>query len=202
MERNNMKAKTRNAIATVFFILMAGPGTSMAQVRNDCPDGALAGGVYSNLVIKGGGDCYIMNVLVTGDVTAENMDQISIVSSTVNGSILFTGSKSAFVYGNVVNGPGITAWRNTFSTVVRNTVNNGDIIVNDQECRQQTSAIAEENEIYAGTLRVNCNETASVRNNLVRDGDIICRDNDRLDSFDNDARGAGSKVNCSGNIGD
>jgi hypothetical protein len=201
MENKKMKTKTRNAIAAAFFLLMAGPEISMAQPPNDCPDGSLAGGVYTDIVINGG-DCYIMKVLVTGDVTAENMDQISIVSSTVNGSILFTGSKSAFVYGNVVNGPGITAWRNTFSTVVRNTVNNGDIIVNDQECRQQTSAIAEENEIYAGTLRVNCNETASVRNNLVRDGDIICRDNDRLDSFDNDARGAGSKVNCSGNIGD
>lgn len=196
-----MKTKTRNAIAAAFFLLMAGPEISMAQPPNDCPDGSLAGGAYTDIVINGG-DCYIMNVLVTGDVTAENMDQISIVSSTVNGSISFTNSTSAFVYGNVVNGPGITAWRNTHSTVVRNTVNNGDIIVNDQECKQQTSAIAEENEIYGGTLRVNCNETATVRNNLVRDGDIICRDNDRLDSFDNDAGGAGSKVNCSGSIGD
>ena len=197
-----MKTKTKSAIAAACCLLMVGPGTLMAQARNDCPDGALAGGVYSDLVIKGGGDCYIMNVLVTGDVTAESMDQISIVSSTVNGSISFTSSVSAFVYGNVVNGPSITNWRNTNSTVVSNTVNNGDISVNDQECKQQTSAIVEENEIFGGTLRVNCHETATVRNNVVRDGDIICRDNDRLDSFDNDARGAGGEVKCSGGIGD
>ena len=198
-----MKTRTKNAIAAAFCLLMVGPGTSMAQVRNDCPDGALAGGVYSNLVIKGGGDCYIMNVLVTGDVTAESMDQISIVSSTVNGSISFTSNVSAFVYGNVVSGPSITTWRNTNSTVARNTVNNGDISVNDQECKRQTSAFVEENRIYGGTLRVNCHETATVRNNTVRDGDIICRDNDRLDSFDNDARGLGGEVKCSGgSIGD
>ncbi|MEH6586169.1 MAG: hypothetical protein V7720_06405 [Halioglobus sp.] len=197
-----MKTKMRKAVAVAFCLLVAGPGTSMAQGRNDCPDGALAGGTYSNLVIKGGGDCYIMNVLVTGDVTAQNMDQISIVSSTVNGSISFTNSISAFVYNNVVSGPSITTLRNTNSTVARNTVNSGDISVNDQECKQQTSAIVEENEIFGGTLRVNCNKTATVRNNVVRDGNIICRDNDRLDSFDNDARGAGGKVKCSGSIGD
>jgi hypothetical protein len=201
MENKKMKTKTRNAIAAAFFLLMAGPEISMAQPPNDCPDGSLAGGVYTDIVINGG-DCYIMKVLVTGDVTADNMDQISIVSSTVNGSISFTGSNSAFVFGNVVNGDAITTWRNVSSTVVRNTVNNGDITVNDATCVQNQHAVAEANEIYGGTLRVNCNETATVRNNLVRDGDIICRDNDRLDSFDNDARGAGSKVNCSGSIGD
>ncbi|MEH6592371.1 MAG: hypothetical protein V7746_19050 [Halioglobus sp.] len=202
MTNEKMSTKTRNVIAAVSFLLMAGPGTSMAEDRNDCPDGALAGGVYKDLVIKGGGDCYIMNVLVTGDITAKNMDQISIVSSTVNGSISFTSSNSAFVYNNVVNGDTITTWGNASSTVARNTVNSGNIAVNDVECSQRQSAIAEENVIYGGSLRVNCNETATVRNNTVRDGTISCRDNDRLDSLDNDARGTNSEVKCSNGIGD
>ncbi|MEH6568561.1 MAG: hypothetical protein V7709_05770 [Halioglobus sp.] len=198
-----MNIKTRNAMAAtaVFFLLTPGLGTSMAEASDDCPDGTLAGGVYTDLVIDGGGDCYIMNVLVTGSITAKNMDQISIVSSTVNGSITFTNSNSAFVFNNVVNGDIIKTFGNAFSTVARNTVNNGNIAVNDKNCLQRQSAIAEGNDVYGGSLRVNCNETATVRNNTVHDGSITCKNNDRLDTLDNDARGKGSEVNCSKNTG-
>ena len=189
-------------MAAVFFLLMAGLGTSMAQARNDCPDGTLAGGTYEDLEISGGGDCYIMNVLVTGDINAWGMDQISMAGSTVNGSITITNSVSAFIYNTVVNGSGITSWRNTNATVVRNTVYSGNIDVSDETGKQQTSANVEENSIYGGLLEVNCLERATVRNNLVRDGFIACINNDHLDSFNNDARGNGSSVNCHNGIGD
>ena len=61
--------------------------------------------------------------------------------------------------------------------------------VNDDTCEQEQEVSVLENLILTGNLRVNCNEKADVKDNKVRDGDITCRDNDRLDSFGNVAEG-------------
>ena len=180
--------------AATVCLLSVAPDAAMA--RNDCPSGTITGGTYTAIVINEFASCLIVGAVIgSGGVIVTNADQFTMKSSVVSGHVRVTNTVSAFLADNQVQDANLVATGNLFSNVVRNYVVGGDIRVNDNTCEQQQEVAVLQNVIVVGSLRVNCNEKADVAENKVRDGDITCRDNDRLDSRDNDA--FGGKVNCS-----
>ena len=180
--------------AAIAWLLVDAPGTAMA--RNDCPGGTIAGGMFDEIVINVFESCMIVGAIIgDGGVSVRDADNFTLKGSIVSGNIRVINTAVANLVDNQVNEANIVARRNTFSTVVRNLVVDGNIRVNDDECEQQREVVVLQNLILRGNLRVNCNEKADVKENKVTDGDITCRDNDRLDSKDNDA--FGGRVNCS-----
>lgn len=188
-----MKTQKLFVIAAIVCLLVGTSGAAMA--RNDCPDGTLTGGVYDEIVINEFASCYIVGVVVNGDVQVRDADQFTMMGSIVNGNIRVTNTVSAALWDNQVNEGNLVTRANTFSTVLRNVVTGGNIRVIDDEGDDAQEAAVVQNLIFVGNLRVNGNEKADVKENKVTDGDITCRNNDRLDSKDNDA--FGGKVNCS-----
>ena len=187
-------------VSTLTGCLLVG-ASSAAMARNDCPSGTITGGFHQSIVINEFASCDIVGVVVgSGGVTVRNADTVSMSSSLSRGPVRFINNVSAILVNNqVVDNPLLTIG-GAFSTVVGNFVTGGDIRVNDDVCAQQQVVAVLRNEISDGNLQVNCNEKADVKNNTVTNGDITCRDNDRLDSQDNDAVGIGNRVNCSRNL--
>ena len=188
-----MKTQKLFVISAIVCLLVGASGAAMA--RNDCPDGSITGGVFDDIVIDQFVSCYIVGVVVNGDVRVRDADQFTMMGSIVNGNIRVTNTVSAALWDNQVNEGNIVTRANTFSTVLRNIVTGGNIRVIDDGGDDAQEAAVVQNLIFVGNLRVNGNEKADVKENKVTDGDITCRNNDRLDSKDNDA--FGGKVNCS-----
>ena len=174
--------------------------SSAAMARNDCPEGNISGGTFDDIVITEFVDCSIVGVIVTGRVLVKGADQFTMLSSKVDGNLRVVNTVSAALVGNLVeNGGNLVAKGNVFSTVLKNSVvGGGSILVNDDACAQQQEVLVAGNLVFDGNLRVDCNNKASVRENSVTNGDLTCRDNDRLDSIDNDA--FGGRVKCSRNL--
>ena len=189
-----MKAKIGNVMSTFCCLLVAALGATVTHARNDCPDGTLVGGTYDEIVIDRFVDCYVIGVVVTGQVKVVSADQFSMVNSFVSGELRVNNVVSAFLSGNQVFGADVFAQGNTYSTVVGNTVNGGTLRVNDTTCIQQQTVVVSQNQVYNGNLRVNCNEKADVLDNHVSNGDLSCDNNDRVDSDGN--RATGGKVDC------
>ena len=186
-----MKSQKLIVIAAIVCLLVGVSGAAMA--RNDCPDGSLVGGTYSEIVIDDYVSCSVVGVYVTGSVRVDGADQFTMVSSLVNGNVRVINTLSAALLGNQLDGGNLVVSDNTFSTVLRNIVHGGTIRVIDNSGRLETQVL--QNLIFNGNLRVNGHEKADVKENKVKDGDITCKNNDRLDSKDNDA--IGGTVNCS-----
>ena len=186
-----MKTQKMIVIAAIVCLLVGVSGAAMA--RNDCPDGSLVGGTYSEIVIDGFESCSVVGVYVTGSVRVVGADQFTMSSSLVSGNVRVINTRSAVLLGNQVDGGNLVARDNTFSSVLRNIVLGGTIRVIDDS--EEAEAQVLQNLIFNGNLRVNGHEKADVKENKVTNGDITCRNNDRLDSKDNDA--IGGTVNCS-----
>ena len=55
----------------------------------------------------------------------------------------------------------------------------------DSPSEQEQLAEVENNHVIGGKLQVTGNERVSVRQNIVRQGDITCEDNDQVDTYKN-----------------
>lgn len=88
---------------------------------------------------------------------------------------------------------------NTNNAFTQNIVYTGSVRVSDiisgGECRQQTNATVKQNEVFGGSLWVNCHQVADVLDNTVRGGNLTCKGNDFLDSRNNDS--LGGRTRCS-----
>lgn len=182
--------------AAAACLLAGASGGVMA--RNDCPDGSISGGTFDEIVINDFESCTVVGVVVNGGVRVRGANQFTVKGSVVNGNLRVTNVVSAAVSDVNVNGGNLVTKGNAFSTILRNVVSGGNIIVSDDLCGQEQIATVVQNLIFEGSMRVNCNETADVKENKVTSGNILCQDNDRLDSKDNDA--FGGRVNCSRNL--
>jgi hypothetical protein len=187
-----MKAQKLLGIAAIVCLLVGASGAAMA--RNDCPDGSIIGGVYDEIVITEFVECVVLGVLVNERVIVKDADDFTMTNSIVNGNLRVINTVGTALVNNQVFGNLVTKG-GSFSIVLRNIVNGGSIRVNDDSCEQFQEVKVEENLVYTGNLRVNCNKKADVRNNSVRGGNITCRDNALLDSRDNDS--VGGTTNCS-----
>jgi hypothetical protein len=194
-----MKTQKLLVIVAIVCLLVGASGAAMA--RNDCgPDGTLTGGVYDEIVINEHVSCYVLGVVVLGDVRVRNADQFTMMGSIVNGNLGVTNTVSAALADNHVNEGNIVTRDNRFSTILRNVVSGGNIrVIGDGTDDAQEAAVVQ-NLIFVGNLGVHGNEKADVKENKVTEGDITCRNNDRLDSKDNDA--FGGRVNCSRSLFD
>ena len=137
-----------------------------------------------------------MGVYVTGRVRVDTADNFTMTGGLVEGNVRVINTVNVALLENTVNGGGLVAKGNGTSTALGNIVVGGNIVVNDDSVQDQVVIVAQ-NLIYNGILRVNFNEKAEVKDNQVIAGDIICRDNDRLDSSGNRAEG---RVNCIRNL--
>ena len=193
-----MKTQKLFVIAAIVCLLVG--ASSAAMARNDCPEGSIVGGTYEEIVINEFVSCYVVGVVVNGDVRVSNADQFTMMGSLVNGSVRVTNTVSAALADNQVNEGNLVTRGGRYSTVLRNVVTGGNIRVISDGTDDAQEATVVQNLIFVGNLRVNGNEKADVKENKVTDGDITCKNNDRLDSKDNDA--FGGKVNCSKSLFD
>lgn len=194
-----MKSQKLIVIAAIVCLLVGASGTAMAQLlRNDCPDGSLVGGTFDEIVIRDFVNCRVVGVYVTGRVLVDTADNFTMIGSLVEGNVRVINTVNAALVDNTVNGGRLVAKGNLTSTVLRNIVVGGTIVVSDDTCEQEQDVLVAQNLIFTGNLRGNCNEKADVKDNKVTNGSITCRENDRLDSIGNVA--LDGTVNCRRNI--
>jgi hypothetical protein len=155
-----MKTQKLLVIAAIVCLLVGVSGAAMA--RNDCPDGFLTGGVYDEIVINQFKSCYVVGVVVIGDVRVRGADQFTMMGSIVNGNVRVTNTVSAALADNQVNEGNIVTRDNTFSTVLRNVVSGGNIRVIGDGTRDAQETAVLQNLIFVGNLgiqRVNCSRS-------------------------------------------
>jgi hypothetical protein len=182
----------RLLLGTAIACLVVG-ASGAAMARNDCPGGAIVGGVVDEIVINVFESCSIVGVLVTDRIRITGADDINIVNSSIRGDARVRETRAVTVVGNLVSGGNLVARDNLDVSVANNVVQGGSILVTDD--REEQTVLVQGNTVDRGNLRVNGNERAEVTDNSVTDGDIVCKDNDRIDAKDNSARGG--KVDCS-----
>jgi hypothetical protein len=192
--------KKRNLIQIgLVIILLAGVGlfnTNSAMARNDCPDGTLTGGNYDEIVIDTFTNCSLLSVVIRGNVQITGADNIEIIACSVSGELEVSNSLSASLVTNQVLGGDVVVYNNRESTVINNVVNDGSMLAYDDFPSAERQIVeVRGNIIINGSLGVNGNETAIVRDNNTRNGDITCENNDHLDSWRNNA--FGGRENCS-----
>jgi hypothetical protein len=124
-----------------------------------------AGGIIENQdvteIIVDGRNCFINDVNVTGSVIVTNSEDLIMTRTNVGGDIRIIGGRNA--------------------TLVANTTSGGNIVVSRNE-----TAILVLN-VAAQTIRVNGNiRKATVKRNFAGPL-ILCRNNGRLDAFENEA---------------
>jgi len=190
-----MKMKFMKLFSSAAAACLLAGASGGVMARNDCPDGSIVGETVNNIIIDEFVSCTVLGVVVKGMVRVSDADQFTMKGGVVNGSLRVENVVSAFVSDVTINEGNLVTLGNRYSTVLRNVVSGGNIIVNDDECVQQQVVTVVQNLIFVGNAIVNCNEKADVKENKVTDGSIACRGNDRLDSKDNDA--FGGTVNCS-----
>ncbi len=190
-----MKVQNLLVNTLVGCLLMGASGAAMAV---GCPNGSIIGGVVDEIVIERVGqeslDCIVVNVTVMGRVRVVGADQFTMMGSRIGGVLRAQESNSVALVGNEVWGGDIVASSNLHSSVIQNTINGGNMKVN----KNSMTATVVENLVRNGNLVVNANEKADVIDNFVG-GNIVCLNNDRLDSFFNMA--TGTIEECSDNVG-
>ena len=192
-----MKTQKLLVIVGIVCLLVGASGAAMA--RNDCPEGAITGGVFDEIVITEFESCTIVGVVVTERIRVVRADEIIVANSSVRGGLRVLNTRTVTLVGNIVSGGNLVAKGNLNASVANNVVDGGSIVVSDDieggVFEQDQIAIVQGNAVTNGNLRVNGNERAEVKSNATTDGDITCTANDHLDSHDNDARRG--KVDCS-----
>jgi hypothetical protein len=145
------------SVATM-CLLVAASGTAMAV---DCAGGVIANQEVDQITVDGE-DCIISNVTVTGDIEVNNSDTLVMVSNNVVGNIRVLRGGDVTLVANTTTAGNIVVRRNARANVVLNNALAGSIVV-------------------AGTI----NKAEVNRNFAVFT--ILCRNNGRLDAFENEA---------------
>ena len=146
-------------------------GASSAAMAVGCPTGSIEDITVGEITINGQ-NCLIHNVTVTGDVNITNSEEVTIVNGTVGGGVRLIGSRNATMVGVTVTG----------NIVARNN-ERANLAVN-----------------VASSIGVIRNQKAVVKRNVAAIV-ILCRGNNRLDAFENEA----AEVQCralGGGLGD
>jgi hypothetical protein len=152
-----MKSLKMLVSAATVCLLVGASGTAMAV---NCLGGTIENQDVADITVDGR-SCYINNVNVAGNVVVTNSEDLIMVRNNVVGSIRVIGGRNA--------------------TLVANTTSEGSIVVS----RNETATVVLN--IAAQTIRVNGNvRKATVKRNGAGVA-IICRNNGRLDAFENEA---------------
>ena len=154
-----MKTQKLLFIVVIGCLLVGASGTAMAI---GCLGGVIANQDVDQITVDGE-DCIISNVTVTGDIEVNNSDELVMVSNNV-------------VVGN------IRVLRGGNATLVANTTTAGNIVV-----RRNARATVVLNNALAGSIAVagTINKADVNRNFALLT--IVCRNNRRLDAFENEA---------------
>jgi hypothetical protein len=145
------------SVATM-CLLVGASGTAMAI---DCVGGVIANQEVDQITVDGE-DCIISNVTVTGDIEVTNSDELVMVSNNVVGNIRVLRGGDVTLVANTTTAGNIVVRRNAKANVVLNNALAGSIVV-------------------AGTIN-----KAEVNRNIAV-FTILCRNNGRLDAFENEA---------------
>ena len=152
-----MKALKWLVSVATVCLLVGASGTAMAV---DCEGGTIENTDVPEITIDGR-SCFINEVIVQGNVLVTNSEDLIMIKNDVQGDIRVFGGRNA--------------------TLVANTTKVGNIVVSRNE--DATLAL----NVAAQTIRVNGNvRKATVKRNgagLL----ILCRNNGRLDAFENEA---------------
>ena len=134
-------------------------GASSTAMAVGCPTGAIENQTVAEITVEGE-SCFINEVIVQGDVLVTNSEDLIMIKTTVQGDIRVIGGRNAALVGNTAKVGSIVVSRNEDANVVLN--------------------------VAAQTIRVNGNGgKAIVKRNAAPL--IVCRNNDRLDAFENEA---------------
>ena len=134
-------------------------GASSTAMAVGCPTGAIENQTVAEITVDGR-SCFINEVIVQGNVLITNSEDLIMIKNTVDGDIRIFEGRNA--------------------TLVANTATVGNIVVTGNE--DATLAL----NIAGQTIRVNRNGgKAIVKRNAAPL--IVCRNNDRLDAFENEA---------------
>ena len=148
-----MKA-SRNVIRAATVCLAVGAsGTALAV---DCATGNLIGQTVDEVVINGQ-SCYMERVVVTGNVTVVDSEDLTMYRVDVGGTIRVIGGGTALLVANT--GQGMAVRNNEYVNLVTN--------------------------VAVRNIRVVNNLKANVKKNAAPI--ILCRGNLRLDSYQNEA---------------
>ena len=153
-----MKTQKLLIIAAIVCLLVGASGTAMAI---DCVGGVIANQEVDQITVDGE-DCIISNVTVTGDIEVTNSDALVMVSNNVVGNIRVLRGGDVTLVANTTTAGNIVVRRNAKANVVLNNALEGSIVV-------------------AGTIN-----KAEVNRNIAV-FTILCRNNGRLDAFENEA---------------
>jgi DNA/RNA endonuclease YhcR with UshA esterase domain len=157
-----MKSQKLIVIAAIVCLLVGASGAAMAQ--ETCAEGILEGTEEFPLEVAGdiiidGRSCFIHNVIVKGNVIATNSEQLTMIDNLVEGDVRVIGGRNAII--------------------ILNTVRN--LVVRHNEMAAVAINVA------ARTIRVNGTiYKATVKRNGAAVA-IVCRNNGRLDAFENEA---------------
>ena len=141
-----------NAAATCLLA-----GASATAMAVDCANGNLIGLQVDEVVINGQ-SCYMEDLIVMGDVTVVDSEDLTMFNVSAAGTIRVIGGGNAIMVGNTADG--IAVWNNEYVNLVANAA--------------------------ALNIRVINNLKASVKKNAAPT--LLCRENLRLDAFENEAR--------------
>ena len=134
-------------------------GASSTAMADGCPGGAIENQTVAEITVEGE-SCFINEVIVQGNVLVTNSEDLIMIGNTVQGDIRVIGGRNAALVGNTAKVGSIVVSRNEDANVVLN--------------------------VAAQTIRVNGNGgKAIVKRNAAPL--IVCRNNDRLDAFENEA---------------
>lgn len=141
-------------VSTAAACLLAGAsGTAMAV---DCASGNIIGQTVDEVLINGQ-SCYMEDVIVTGNVTVIDSEDVTMLQVNAGGRIRVVGGGKALLVGNTARA--ILVRNNEYANLVTNVV--------------------------IRAIRVINNLKANVKKNVAPV--LVCNDNHRLDAFGNEA---------------
>jgi uncharacterized protein YoxC len=134
-------------------------GASSTAMAVGCPTGAIENQTVAEITVDGR-SCFINEVIVQGNVLVTNSEDLIMIKNNVQGDIRVIGGRNATLVANITEVGNIVVSRNEDATLALN--------------------------VAARTIRVNGNGgKAIVKRNAAPL--IVCRNNDRLDAFENEA---------------
>jgi hypothetical protein len=155
--------------AAIVCLLVGASGAAMAQ--ETCTEGILQGTEEEPLVVEGdiiitGRSCFINNVIVNGDVTATNSEDLTMIDNEVVGNVRVIGGRFATIIGNKVGM--VEDSSNTFPILTVSNNERASVLIN----------------LVTNAIVVTGNDIADIKKNVVPF--LFCDNNRRLDSFRNE----------------
>jgi hypothetical protein len=157
--------KNQKLLISVAIVCLLVGASGAAMALETCAEGILQGTEEEPLVVEGdiiidGRSCFINDVIVNGNVTATNSEDLTMIDNQVNGDVRVTGGRDAIVTLNTVKG-NLLVRRNERALVVLNVA---------------SQIIWVNRTIKKATVKKNAAAIA-----------IVCNENGRLDAFENEA---------------